>query len=564
MPQILLTLTIHGECEFSDKLVADSVRGQAVPSFALIKGVTRIGRIEDNTVILFDKEASRHHAVINRDPAGHYLVEDLQSTNGTFLNGTRLDAPSAVKAGDELKIGSTILRFGIVPRAYDKERGKLSLTPEATLVSLSKESSSSSFGTMTTTLWAGEMHSENYRPHAREGWALKHLTDDKGEDYFVLKNLNQAVYIRLLERDAFLWKLMDGQHSLRDILVAYMQKYHSLGADRLLDLLDELTEKGFLLRTAREPQAKPQGGFARVLETSRKVLEFFFQKQFPIQGVDAIITRVYTRLVWCLYTGIGQFALAAIALVGVAAFILILRGGGQSLFEIQGSVVLGVLALALANAVSIFLHEMAHAMTLKSYNREVRRVGVMIYFGMPTFFVDTSDIWMEPKVPRIQTSLAGPYASFLVGSVTSLIILACPLPLVNAILFKLAAWSYIDAFFNLNPLLELDGYFILMDWLEMPLLRKRSFDFIKREFWKKLLHHEAFSREEKIFALFGSLSAVWSGIAVGIFLFFEGPALLSFLHGDLTGVVSLLTVVILVAVLGLIAYLAKRWKGKAK
>jgi Zn-dependent protease len=561
-PATLLTLTVHGPCIFSDPLAAESVGGQTAPSFVIVKGETHIGRMMDNDVVLFDEEVSRHHAVITRDPSGSYLVEDLQSTNGTFLNGTCLKKPSPVKAGDELKIWKTTLHFGETSTPPEKQSGALPLNPAPTLVRPGGESSTGSFGALTATLWSAQAHSENFCPRGREGWALKQLADEKSGDYFILKSLHRPVYIRLNERDVFLWKLMDGRHTLRDLLVAYMQNYHSLGADRLLDLLDELTEKGFLQNAILPRPREPRGGFARNLEFARKILGGFFQKQYPLKGVDEIITRAYTRFAWRFFTLPGQIALAAIALAGTAAFAVILQRGNQSLFQVQGSIVLGLIVLGLANAVSIFLHEMGHAMTLKAYHREVRRVGVMIYYGMPTFFVDTSDIWMEPKGPRIQTSLAGPYVSFLVGSLTSLVMAVSPAPLINSILFKLAAWSYIDAFFNLNPLLELDGYFILIDWMEMPLLRKRSLEFLRGQMGKKIWRREAFSREERLFALFGILSALWSGIAIGIFLFFEAPPLLAVFHGDLSGLASIIPVVLLVAVLGLIALLAKREKRR--
>ena len=187
----------------------------------------------------------------------------------------------------------------------------------------------------------------------------------------------------------------------------------------------------------------------------------------------------------------------------------------------------------------------------------------MIYFGMPTFFVDTSDIWMEPKGPRLQTSLAGPYVSFLVGSTASLVLLASGNPLFNSILFKLATWSYIIAFFNLNPLLELDGYFILMDLLEMPLLRKRSLQFVRQQLANKLWRREAFSKDEKLFALFGSLSALWSAVAIGLFFFYEAPSILSIFQGNLESMVSLMTIVLLVGIPGLIILLTKRGKKAA-
>lgn len=477
----------------------------------------------DNAIVLPDEQVSRHHAVINRDPSGGYLVEDLQSTNGTFLNGIRLNAPSPVKVGDELRIRNTILRFDKAPRPGKELSGGLPLSPEATVMRPSQQPSTGSFDTPTITLWTGQTYNENFRPQAREGWALKHLIDDEGGEYFVLKSLNLPVYIRLTERDVFLWKLMDGQHTLRDILIAYLHTYQALGADRLIDLLNELVEKGFLLNAIPKQTPAPHGALARSLAIARKVLGAFIQAQFPVRGVDGMITRFYTHFAWRFYTLAGQIALAAIALAGLASFVLILMRGGQSLFEVQGSVALGLVALALANTVSIFLHEMGHALTAKAYNRQVRRVGVMIYFGLPTFYVDTSDIWMEPKGPRIQTSLAGPYVSFLVGSVTSVAMLAIPSPLITGLLFKLAAWSYIDAFFNLNPLLELDGYFILMDWLEMPLLRKRSLEFVRRQLAGKLWRREAFSRDERLFALFGNSLPSGQSSRSGYFSFTKAP-----------------------------------------
>ena len=540
-----------------------TILNQSVPAgFVLNQGIMNIGRMGDNAILLPDEQVSRHHAVVDRDPTGRYLVKDLQSANGTFLNGNRLSAPSFVEAGDELRIGNTTLRFEKASIRGKVPGDGLLLSPEMTLMNVSKQPPKGSFETMIITLWSGHAHTENFRPQACEGWALKHLKDGEGGDYFVLKSLNLSVYIRLNERDVFLWKLMDGRHTLRDILIAYLQTYQALGADRLIDLLNELVEKGFLLNAMPKQTSAPRGSLARSLAVVRKVLGAFVQTRFPVQGVDGMITRFYTHFAWRFYTLAGQIALTAIALAGLAAFILILMGGDQSLFKVQGSVALGLVALALAYSVSIFLHEMGHALTVKAYNRQVRQVGFMIYFGMPAFYVDTSDIWMEPKRPRIQTSLAGPCVSFLVGSVASLAMLAIPSPLITTLLFKLAAWSYIDAFFNLNPLLELDGYFILMDWLEMPLLRKRSLEFVQRQLGRKLWRREGFSRDEKLFALFGSLSALWSVVAIGIFFFYEGPVFWAVFHGDLTGAVSLITVALLAAVLGMIAWFSKRAKPR--
>jgi putative peptide zinc metalloprotease protein len=51
------------------------------------------------------------------------------------------------------------------------------------------------------------------------------------------------------------------------------------------------------------------------------------------------------------------------------------------------------------------------------------------------------------------------------------------------------------------PLLELDGYYMLVDWLEIPLLRSRAFAFVRSDLWRKLRARQPFDREERIFAV---------------------------------------------------------------
>jgi pilus assembly protein CpaE len=69
-----------------------------------------IGRGEDNTIVLSqDRQVSRHHARISAD--GAYLrLEDLGSANGTMLNNMKVTQPESVTAGDEIKVGGTVLR----------------------------------------------------------------------------------------------------------------------------------------------------------------------------------------------------------------------------------------------------------------------------------------------------------------------------------------------------------------------------------------------------------------------------------------------------------------------
>ncbi len=75
-----------------------------------IVGVITIGREKDNSIQLDDVMVSRHHAAVQKI-RDDYFVRDLQSTNGTFVNGVQVPDGKYVRmqAGDVLKIGRTEL-----------------------------------------------------------------------------------------------------------------------------------------------------------------------------------------------------------------------------------------------------------------------------------------------------------------------------------------------------------------------------------------------------------------------------------------------------------------------
>lgn len=56
-----------------------------------------------------DIEISRQHARITRDADGRYLIEDLNSTNGTYVNGRLVDGPTSLETGDRIEVGASAL-----------------------------------------------------------------------------------------------------------------------------------------------------------------------------------------------------------------------------------------------------------------------------------------------------------------------------------------------------------------------------------------------------------------------------------------------------------------------
>lgn len=84
--------------------------------------VVTIGRSkEHNDIVVNDEKVSRNHLQMIMDDNGNYSVQDLNSTNGTFVNGRRISGQVPLKVTDELRIGNTVLSwqcyFGSQPNA---------------------------------------------------------------------------------------------------------------------------------------------------------------------------------------------------------------------------------------------------------------------------------------------------------------------------------------------------------------------------------------------------------------------------------------------------------------
>lgn len=76
-------------------------------TYELNKDIVALGRDITNDIVINDPEVSRHHCRLTRTPAG-YTMEDLGSTNGTFVNGQRLTAVRPLMNGDMIGLGETV------------------------------------------------------------------------------------------------------------------------------------------------------------------------------------------------------------------------------------------------------------------------------------------------------------------------------------------------------------------------------------------------------------------------------------------------------------------------
>lgn len=85
-------------------------KGEVLFTYPVIDSRLLIGRSDSNEVIIVSKVISRHHARIDCDESG-YWITDLDSKNGTYLNGERLHQRHALGDQDRIRIGRHTLLF---------------------------------------------------------------------------------------------------------------------------------------------------------------------------------------------------------------------------------------------------------------------------------------------------------------------------------------------------------------------------------------------------------------------------------------------------------------------
>jgi multidrug resistance efflux pump len=183
----------------------------------------------------------------------------------------------------------------------------------------------------------------------------------------------------------------------------------------------------------------------------------------------------------------------------------------------------------------VISHEFAHGLTCKAFGGRATEVGVLlIYYFLPALYCNVSGIHLIPqRSRRLWVIAAGVWWQLIVGAFALLFwFIIAPYTLLSDLAFIFFIGSVVDVIFNANPLIKLDGYYFLSQWLRLPNLMDRS-----RAYWRGLLRQiisgerdetaARYSRRERsIYATFGLLSFIYTvGLRAAI-LYFVGAYLM--------------------------------------
>jgi len=276
----------------------------------------------------------------------------------------------------------------------------------------------------------------------------------------------RGVYLRLDAQALAIYRDLDGERTIRDLAMRHFERTGTLDPQAVFSIVALLQASGFATAPIVASD-QPQG---RLLRLADAVLA----PRAEIADADPLAARLHGAL-RPLFTRPSGIAALIVGSAGLLAALPGLRAASPLDFGVAGIVVafLGLLAAGIG-------HEAAHALAAKAEGARLGRAGIGLFWFAPVAYVDTSATWAIPRLARVRVNLAGPLFNFAFAG-TCGIAAALTGGAASDLLVWVAITNLVLVVFNLSPLLEFDGYYILADLTDTNALRRKALRYVFRE-----------------------------------------------------------------------------------
>ncbi len=382
----------------------------------------------------------------------------------------------------------------------------------------------------------------------------------RGEQSFIVKDPSTRKYFRFRPLEVAVMQSLDGLRSPAEAAASLAEQGIKVTAATVARFAEKLKTMGLCERTLRESTVLLM---ERLRAQRRKRLRTgpfqgdLLRLRWSVGDPDRFMDRTIPYLKVFFTRG---FLMTSVALFAVYFAILALKWSEfvkemSDVYLLRASLRDYVLLWAVTMVI-VAVHELAHGYTCKYFGGKVHEIGAMIFYFELAFFCNVNDAWTFPeRKARLWVTAAGSWIEMVVASIAAIVWwIAAPgtfLSDVGLAFFLVGGLAAVLV--NLNPLIPLDGYYALSDWLEVPNLRQRAFAHLTwtiRSRWlgQDLPMPPADEREQRIFLLYGILATAYTGM-----VFFVAGAIaygwLSRVFGAV-GVAALVVLVWLVDPLG--------------
>ena len=304
-------------------------------------------------------------------------------------------------------------------------------------------------------------------------------TQLRGRRYWTIKDPVALRYYQLRDEEHFLWRLLDGQHSLDQLVLEFERRFapRRLRRSELAGFLMLLHREGLVLAPAwGQGQELVARRDQRRWHQQLSQLTNLLAIQLPGINPDRALSAIVPRLSWIFSTWFLAAVLCLLTASGVLAAVnfgtLIERLPHFRDFFSPANLLWLAAALALVKS----LHELGHAVACKHFGGECNRLGLMLLVFTPALYCDVSDAWMfASRWRRIAVSAAGMAVELVLAALALLLWSVTEPGWINALCLNIVfVCSVGTVLINGNPLLRYDGYYILADLLGTPNLRQQA------------------------------------------------------------------------------------------
>lgn len=301
-----------------------------------------------------------------------------------------------------------------------------------------------------------------------------------GRDFVIFKNPISLAFFRLPAAHGEAAQMFDGKTRVAELAprLCLSSKYwraltSEQAAEELSALAMQLAHAGLL--QVRGSTATERGRRLRELKSSRafeaavgQVL--FFRKS--LYDPNRLLQRLLNWFQWLYRPGVLLSGLFFVLVTLLAALWNIgsIAEQGANFFTLSNLGLTWLLFVLIK-----VLHEFGHGVTAKHFGAEVHEMGFMFILFAPYLFCNVSDVWRAGKWARLATGAAGLAVELMLAAAAFWLWLATQPGLFNQMCFNtMVVCSVSTLFFNGNPLMKFDGYYILADAMEIPNLRAKS------------------------------------------------------------------------------------------
>jgi multidrug efflux pump subunit AcrA (membrane-fusion protein) len=343
----------------------------------------------------------------------------------------------------------------------------------------------------------------------------------RGEQSFIVKDPQSRKYYRFRPVEIMVMQTLDGEHTPAEAAASLAGEGIRVSPAGVESFTAKLNGMGLCERTLGERSVLQMERLRA--ERKRRLSKGVFQGdllrlRWSVGDPDKLFDRWLPRLRF-FFT--RTFLAVSVALFAVYLLVIGLKWGefSQALADLYTfNVGLGSFALLwLTGTVIIAIHELGHGLTCKYFGGQVHEIGAMLIYFEPAFFCNVNDAWTFPELrARLWVTAAGSWIQLVIASIAAVVWWAAtPGTMVSDVAFAAVLIGGITTvFMNANPLIPLDGYYALSDYLEVPNLRQRAFGYLSwlvktRLFGLDLPKPPADEREQRVFLIYGALASVY-------------------------------------------------------